>query len=189
MLRITSRDPQPPPLAYIEASGGLFLDMTIHDFDMARFLMGKEVCEVFARGSALVDPAIGRAGDVDTATVSLRFAGGALGVIDNSRRAVYGYDQRVEILGARGMVRADNPPAHSAAVWDENGAHAAALKHFFIARYARAYVAEMEAFCRAVANQEPFPVDGKDGRRAVMLAHAAQRSLVERRPVAIEEMT
>ncbi|HMO58088.1 MAG TPA: inositol 2-dehydrogenase, partial [Roseiflexaceae bacterium] len=135
LLRITSRDPGPPPLDYIRRSGGLFLDMMIHDFDMARFLLGDEVVAVSATGTCLVDPAIGTLGDIDTAIVTLTFAGGAIGVIDNSRRAVYGYDQRAEVLGDAGAVAVDNRAQHTATVRDAQAAHGALPPHFFIERY------------------------------------------------------
>ncbi|UCF09958.1 MAG: Gfo/Idh/MocA family oxidoreductase, partial [Candidatus Bipolaricaulota bacterium] len=118
LLRITSRDPAPPPISYIESSGGIFLDMTIHDFDMARYIMRDEVHELFAQGAARIDPRIGEAGDVDTATVALRFASGALGIIENSRQATYGYDQRLEVLGDKGRVLVGNPLPHTAVLSD-----------------------------------------------------------------------
>ncbi|MGH2625232.1 MAG: inositol 2-dehydrogenase, partial [Anaerolineales bacterium] len=139
LLRITSRDPEPPPIEYVKVSGGLFLDMTIHDFDMARFLMGSEVEEVYTRAGVLVDPAIGQAGDVDTALISLRFAGGALGAIDNSRRAVYGYDQRVEVFGSQGMVGAGNETPDRHSMTDAAGVHGPAPRYFFLERYQDSY--------------------------------------------------
>jgi myo-inositol 2-dehydrogenase/D-chiro-inositol 1-dehydrogenase len=135
LLRITSRDPGPPPIAYIRVSGGIFMDMSIHDFDMARFVMGREVEEVSAATAVLVDPAIGAAGDVDTAIVTLRFTGGAIGAIDNSRRAVYGYDQRVEVFGSAGMVANANHTPHSVTHADATGVHAALPLNFFMQRY------------------------------------------------------
>ncbi|HMP41849.1 MAG TPA: Gfo/Idh/MocA family oxidoreductase, partial [Roseiflexaceae bacterium] len=185
LLRITSRDPGPPPLDYIRRSGGLFLDMMIHDFDMARFLLGDEVVAVSATGTCLVDPAIGTLGDIDTAIVTLTFAGGAIGVIDNSRRAVYGYDQRAEVLGDAGAVAVDNRAQHTATVRDAQAAHGALPPHFFIERYTDAYVAELQAFVDALRRGEAPPVGGADGRAPVVIALAAQRSLHERRPVAI----
>lgn len=187
VLRITSRDPAPPPVEYVKVSGGLFLDMTIHDFDMARFLIGSEVCEIYATGAVLVDPAIGEAGDVDTAVITLTFANGVIGAIDNSRRAVYGYDQRVEVFGSKGMVTVANerPDTHTFA--DEQGVHSSLPSYFFLERYLASYVAELQAFVDAVRNDEPPPVTGEDGRIPVLMGVAAQKSLREKRPVAVAE--
>jgi myo-inositol 2-dehydrogenase/D-chiro-inositol 1-dehydrogenase len=188
LVRISSRDPEPPPIGYIEISGGIFMDMTIHDFDMARFLVGREVEEVYATGAALVDPEIGRVGDIDTAAITLRFEGGACALIDNSRRAVYGYDQRVEVFGDRGMARAENPTPHAAQVWGEQGQRGPVLDHFFIERYREAYVDEMSAFHKTIVEGAVSPVGGVDGRAPVAMAHAARRSLKENRPVGIDEV-
>jgi myo-inositol 2-dehydrogenase/D-chiro-inositol 1-dehydrogenase len=188
ILRITSRDPQPPPIGYVQVSGGIFLDMTIHDFDMARFLMGSEVEEVYAAGAVLVDPAIGEAGDVDTALVTLRFANGALGSIDNSRRAVYGYDQRVEAFGSAGMIAVSNETPHRAVVSDVQGVHGALPLFFFLERYTAAYIAEMRAFIECVLNDTPPPVTGQDGRIPVVMGYAAGKSLREGRPVRLSEI-
>jgi len=187
-LRITSRDPEPPPIAYVRVSGGIFCDMMIHDLDMARFLLGEEAVEVYAMGSVLVDPAIGEAGDVDTATVTLRFASGALGVIENSRRAVYGYDQRAEVFGSRGMVSSRNHAAHSAQISDAAGIHGPLPHHFFLERYNQAYVNELQAFCRCLRDGSPPPVSGADARAPVVMALAAGLSLRENRPVRLEEI-
>lgn len=187
-LRITSRDPAPPPLEYVRSSGGLFLDMAIHDFDMARFLLADEVVEVYAAGAVLVDPAIGALGDVDTAVTTLRFAGGALGAIDNSRQAIYGYDQRVEVFGSGGSVVVDNPLPHTARLSDRNGTWQTRPHHFFIERYTEAYIAEMQAFVDALRSGTPPPVSGADGRAPVVVALAAQRSCVEGRPVRVSEI-
>jgi myo-inositol 2-dehydrogenase/D-chiro-inositol 1-dehydrogenase len=188
ILRITSRDPAPPPLSYIQVSGGIFLDMTIHDFDMARYLMGSEVEEVYAAGNVLVDPAIGEAGDVDTAVVTLRFANGAIGTIDNSRQAVYGYDQRVEVFGSGGMICAGNETADRTVLSDAQGVHAALPLYFFVERYTAAYIAEMTAFVEAVQQDTPPPVSGLDGRAPVVIAYAAARSMKEGRPVRLDEV-
>jgi myo-inositol 2-dehydrogenase/D-chiro-inositol 1-dehydrogenase len=185
-VRITSRDPAPPPLDYVRVSGGLFLDMAIHDFDLARYLMADEVVEVQAIGAALVDPAIGAAGDVDTAAVLLRFAGGALGAIDNSRRAVYGYDQRAEVLGSTGCLTAGNVTPDRVSRWDANGQTAANPLHFFLERYGTAYVEELRAFVDSVHGRRMPPVTGHDGLQATRIALAAGRSLRERRPIAVE---
>lgn len=183
VLRITSRDPAPPAIEYIKVSGGIFLDMTIHDFDMARFLLGEEVVEVFATGAVLVDPKIGEAGDIDTAVVALRFEGGALGVIDNSRKAVYGYDQRVEVFGERGMIRVENPKPHQAIVSNADGDHAPPLLHFFLERYTDSYVRELEAFLASIREGKEPQVTGRDGKIPVVIGYAAKRSLEEGRPV------
>lgn len=187
ILRITSRDPAPPPVSYIKVSGGLFLDMTIHDFDMARYLIG-EVQEVYAVGGVMVDPAIGAAGDIDTALVTLRFENGVLGVIDNSRQAVYGYDQRVEVFGSAGMVDTQNNTPYRTVLSDKDGVHGPLPLYFFIERYAESYVSEMQAFVAAVLNDTPTPVSGLDGRAPVVIGLAAQKSLRERRPVRLEEI-
>ena len=188
VLKITSRDPAPPPIDYVKVSGGIFLDMTIHDFDMARFLMGEEVVEVFASGTVLVDPKIGEVGDVDTAVVTLRFASGALGVIDNSRRAVYGYDQRVEVFGERGMVRVENPKPHQAIVSSADGDHSPPLPHFFVERYTESYVRELEDFLACVREGKAPPVTGLDGKIPVVMGYAAKKSLEEGRPVRLSEI-
>jgi len=189
LLRITSRDPQPPPLDYIKVSGGIFLDMTIHDFDMARFLVGDEVVEVSAAGAVLVDPAIGEAGDIDTAIVTLRYASGALGVIENSRRAVYGYDQRVEVFGSAGMISAANETPHRAVLSDARGVHGPLPLYFFLERYEAAYIGEMQAFVESIREGTPPPVSGLDGRAPVVMGHAASKSYREGRPVRLSEIT
>lgn len=183
VVRITSRDPAPPPENYIRSSGGLFLDMTIHDFDMARYLAGAEVTEVYARAAVLVDPVFERAGDWDTAVVTLTFDSGAIGTIDNSRQAVYGYDQRVEVFGSEGMVGAGNETADTHFRFDRAGAHRALPLHFFMERYAESYRNEMRAFVDAVREDGPVPVGGHDGLMAVLLGLAAMRSARENRPV------
>jgi myo-inositol 2-dehydrogenase/D-chiro-inositol 1-dehydrogenase len=187
ILRITSRDPAPPPETYIRASGGIFLDMTIHDFDMARYLMG-DVTEVYARANVLVDPAIGKAGDWDTAMVTLTFANGALGAIDNSRKAVYGYDQRVEVFGSGGMIAVKNNTHDNHVRLDREGTHSALPLDFFMDRYAESYLMEMEAFVDAVQNQRPAPVNGNDGLMAVRIGLAAAKSVRENRPVKLDEI-
>ena len=188
LLRITSRDPAPPPVSYIKVSGGLFLDMMIHDFDMARFLIDSPVEEVFAAGSVLVDPEIGQAGDVDTAVVTLRFASGAIGVIDNSRKAVYGYDQRVEVFGSGGAIAADNNTAYRATLSNESGVHSPSPLYFFLERYNDAYITELRAFISAVEDGTPTPVTGDDGRAPVVIGLAALKSLRENRPVRLSEI-
>ena len=188
ILRITSRDPAPPPVSYIKVSGGIFLDMTIHDFDMARYLVGSEVTEVYATGGVMVDPAIGEAGDVDTAIITLQFANGAIGTIDNSRQAVYGYDQRVEVFGSGGMVAVGNNTPDRAILSTAEAVQSALPLHFFIERYTDSYVAEMKAFIRCVQEDTPPPINGLDGRAAVLIGYAAKRSLRERRPVRLAEV-
>jgi myo-inositol 2-dehydrogenase/D-chiro-inositol 1-dehydrogenase len=189
ILRITSRDPAPPPVSYVEVSGGIFLDMTIHDFDMARYLMGDEVVEVYAMGQVLIDPAIGEAGDVDTAIVTLRFAGGAMGTIDNSRQAVYGYDQRVEVFGSEGMVAAGNETADRTLYANSEGMHGALPLYFFIERYTDAYIAEMQAFVNAIQTDSDPPVTGLDGRAPIVIGRAATLSSREGRPVRVDEVS
>jgi len=185
IIRITSRDPAPPPVEYVAGSGGMFLDMTIHDFDMARFLSGSEVNEVHAYGAVLVDPEIGKAGDIDTAVISLKFANGALGIIENSRKAVYGYDQRVEVFGAKGTAMADNNTPTSMVVLNESGTIRDKPFYFFLERYKTAFVTEMQAFVNAVRNDEPTKVSGKDGLVPVLIALAAQESLKTGKPVQV----
>ncbi|MBI4324329.1 MAG: inositol 2-dehydrogenase [Chloroflexi bacterium] len=188
LVRITSRDPAPPPLAYVRVSGGIFLDMTIHDFDMVRFLTGCEAEEIFAVGAALVDPEIGRAGDVDTCLVTLRLKNGALAAIDNSRQAVYGYDQRIEVFGSKGMVSVSNRVPDSHVHFDGDGVHAAKPQHFFLDRYQEAYVAEMQEFVRCVQTGASPPVSGPDGLMPVVMGLAAKKSLQENRPVKMSEI-
>jgi myo-inositol 2-dehydrogenase / D-chiro-inositol 1-dehydrogenase len=184
-LHIVSRDPAPPPVDYIKRSGGLFRDMMIHDLDMARWLLGAEPVEVFARGSALVDANIGAAGDVDTAMVMLRTARGQLCQIANSRRCSFGYDQRIEAFGSKGMVRADNHTTTSVTVADTRGFNTEPALPFFLERYAEAYRLELDDFINALGNKSVELATGEDGRRALLLADAAQRSLVSGSAVAV----
>jgi myo-inositol 2-dehydrogenase/D-chiro-inositol 1-dehydrogenase len=188
ILKITSRDPAPPPAEYSAVSGGMFMDMTIHDFDMARYITGSEVTEVYAKTAVLVDPEIGRAGDIDTAIITLSFANGAIGVIDNSRKAVYGYDQRVEIFGSKGMAMADNNYPENHRYFSDNGVHGSLPLNFFMDRYLDAYANEMKIFCDAVINNKPVPVDGNDGLMSVMIALAAKKSHLGKRPVKLTEI-
>jgi myo-inositol 2-dehydrogenase/D-chiro-inositol 1-dehydrogenase len=188
LVRITSRDPAPPPVEYIRVSGGIFLDMTIHDFDMARYVTGSEVVSVFARGAVRVDPAIGDAGDIDTAMVMLVHENGCLTSIDNSRRAVYGYDQRVEVFGSRGMAATENPLAHSGLIRTADGTREPVLPYFYLERYTASYVHEWEAFVAALAAGDTPPVTTADARAPLVIGLAAQRSLREDRPVRIEEV-
>src|SRR6266550_409654 len=188
VIRITSRDPGPPPLDYIKVSGGIFLDMTIHDFDMVRFLSGSEAEDIYAIGDALVDPAIRDTGDVDTAIVTLRLKNGALATIDNSRKAIYGYDQRIEVFGSKGSVSAGNRTPDAHVLMDSTGVHEAKPLHFFLERYAEAYVIEMRAFVEAVRKNQTPPVSGVDGLQPVVMGLAATRSLREGRPVKLSEI-
>jgi myo-inositol 2-dehydrogenase/D-chiro-inositol 1-dehydrogenase len=187
-VHLISRDPAPPPAAYIRSSGGLFLDMTIHDFDMARFLISAEIEEVFSSSGVLVDEAIGGLGDVDTAVTVLKFANGVIGTIDNSRCAVYGYDQRVEILGSEGMLVTDNNFAATAVLSDRRSVHRDLPLHLFEERYTQSYLDEMAAFVDCVLDGTLPPVTGDDARAAVVLGLAAQRSSRENRAVGVAEI-
>jgi len=188
LVHIISRDPAPPPIEYIKVSGGIFLDMTIHDFDMARYLIGSEVEEVYAMGGVLIDPKIGEAGDIDTALVALRYANGALGSIDNSRQAAYGYDQRVEVLGSKGGVVVSNRTPDNAVHSDADGVHAAKPLYFFIERYTEAFVIEMKEFITCVLEDKSPSVTGIDGRIPVVMGLAAWKSYREHRPVKLSEI-
>ena len=188
LLSITSFDPAPPPVAYVEVSGGLFRDMTIHDFDMANFLMGEAPETVFATGSSIVDPSIGAAGDVDTAVVTLTYADGRIAVIKNSRRAVYGYDQRVELLGSEGLLQAQNMLENTVVKSTAAGVTGAKPTYFFLERYMPAYAAEWAAFVEAVESGTPFPVTLDDGIAALAMAEAATRSSQENRPVLLADV-
>ena len=188
ILKITSRDPAPPPAEYVAVSGGMFLDMTIHDFDMARFVVGAEISEVYAKTNVLVDPAIGKAGDVDTAVIILFFENGAIGTIDNSRKAVYGYDQRLEVFGSEGMVKIENNTHDTHAYYNTAGSHGPLPLDFFMDRYVQSYANEMEAFIKAVLNDEMVPVPGKDGLISVAIGIAAKKSAQENRPVKLDEI-
>jgi myo-inositol 2-dehydrogenase / D-chiro-inositol 1-dehydrogenase len=188
LVRISSRDPAPPPIAYVRVSGGIFLDMTIHDFDMARFVTGSEVVEVYARGAVRIDSEFADAGDVDTAVVTLTHANGCLTTIDNSRQAVYGFDQRVEVFGSAGMAASENPLAHTAVVRTAAGTRTGTLPYFFLDRYIPSYLAEWEAFVTAVSTGEPTPVGAADARAPLVIGMAAWRSLREERPVQVAEI-
>jgi len=188
ILRITSRDPAPPPIAYVKVSGGIFLDMTIHDFDMARYLIRDEVVEIYATGGVRVDPQIGEAGDIDTAVITLKFRNGVIATIDNSRAAVYGYDQRVEVFGSKGMVTAANPLTNTVAVSVREGTRAALPPYFFVERYKAAFLTELRAFFACIREDTSPLVTGKDGRAPVVMGFAATRSLRENRPVRLSEI-
>ena len=188
IVRITSRDPAPPPPEYAAVSGGMFLDMTIHDFDMVRYLTASDVVEVFANGAVLVDPLIGKAGDIDTAIISLKMANGALAVIDNSRKAVYGYDQRAEVFGSRGQAGVSNDTNSSLILSSETGIHAEKPLYFFLERYMASFTKEVRMFVQAIEQDSPVPVDINDGLQPVLIAAAALRSLKEHRPVLLSEI-
>jgi myo-inositol 2-dehydrogenase/D-chiro-inositol 1-dehydrogenase len=182
---ITSRDPGLPPLAYLKVSGGQCRDMTIHDFDMARWLLGEEPVEVFAYGSCLVDPAVGGIGDTDSLMILMKTAAGRLCHINNSRRASYGYDQRIEVHGSKGRLIAGNRVGHTVELADDNAVHTDKPVYFFLERYADAYRAELAAFVDAVTHGKPMPVGAEDGRQAIVLAEAAVESLKTGRPVKV----
>ena len=188
LMHIISRDPGPPPIAYIKVSGGIFLDMSIHDFDMARFLTGDEVESVFTAGAVRVDPEIGKAGDLDTAVTVLKFAGGVIAVIDNSRKAVYGYDQRVEILGSAGAIATENLFPNQAVISTATEIRRDLPLNFFMERYTESFIHEMRSFVGAVLRDEPPEVNGSDGRMAVLIALAARKSYDEARPVSLTEV-
>lgn len=188
ILKITSRDPNPPTADYIKVSGGIFLDMTIHDFDMTRYLLGSEVTEVYAAGSVLVDKAIGEAGDIDTAIITMKMENGALAVIDNSRKAVYGYDQRAEVFGSKGQVSIANDTSSSAVLSNENGVSAEKPLYFFLERYMQAYAEEMNQFVKAITEDTPVPANADDGLKAVLIGLAARKSYEEKRQVKISEI-
>jgi myo-inositol 2-dehydrogenase/D-chiro-inositol 1-dehydrogenase len=167
----------------------MFLDMTIHDFDMARYLMKSDVVEVYAKGEVLVDPVFKQADDIDTAVITLTFANGAIGSINNSRKAVYGYDQRVEVFGSKGMVTVENDTPDSHILINEQGTHSSLPLNFFMDRYTQSYLNEMIAFIDCIQNDTAPPVGGDDGLQAVIIGLAAKKSLKENRPVKITEIT
>ena len=187
ILKISSRDPAPPPIEYVRVSGGIFLDQMIHDFDMARFLLGSEVVSVHAIGAVLISPEIGREGDVDTAIVSLVFENGALGVIDNSRRAVYGYDQRAEVFGSKGCCRTENDQPTRVSLETENGVMADKPLYFFLERYSDAYAEELKAFVGAITNDKETKCGANDAIMPVVIGLAAKKSLKESRTVLLRE--
>ena len=188
LVKTTSRDPAPPSAEYAASSGGLFMDMMIHDFDMAQFLAGSPVKDVYAQGAVLVDKAIGEAGDIDTAVVTLTFENGALGVIDNSRRAAYGYDQRVEVFGEKGMAADENDCDTTVRVSTAQGVVSDKPQYFFLERYMGSFVKEMKAFVAAVRDGTPAPVTVDDALSPVILALAAKKSMAEGRKVAVREI-
>ena len=187
MVQIVSRDPGPPPASYIASSGGIFRDMTIHDFDMARFLLGEEPETVFAAASVLVDPEIGELGDFDSASVVLTTASGRHCTISNSRRAAYGYDQRIEVHGSKGAAAAENQRPVSVEVATAEGYTRPPLHDFFMTRYTQAYAAEIAAFVAALETGEKPSPGGEDGLAALLLAEAALKSVTEGRAVRVSE--
>ena len=188
ILKVCSRDPGAPPVSYIKVSGGIFLDMTIHDFDMVRFMSGSEVEEVFAYGAVLVDPAIGEAGDIDTAVISMKLANGAIAVIDNCRRASYGYDQRVEAFGSLGQVAIGNDSESTAVISNADGVKGEVPLNFFLERYMGAYVAEITEFIDSIVNDKPVTVGLECGLQPVLIGIAAKKSLETGMPVKIADI-
>lgn len=188
LVHIVSRDPEPPTPEYVKTSGGIFMDMTIHDFDMARFLIGSEVEEVFTYGAVRIDPEIGKAGDLDTVLIMLKFADGTLGTIDNSEKAAYGYDQRVEIFGSKGAIQIANNYPNSATISTGESIHRDRPLYFFVERYVESYTTELRAFVEAVIHDKPTPVSGLDARFPVVMGLAARKSFDENRPVRLTEV-
>ncbi len=188
MLHVTARDPEAPPLEYVRVSGGMFLDMTIHDFDMVRYLSGSEVVEVYAAGAALVNPRIADEGDIDTAIITLKLANGAIAVIDNSRQAAYGYDQRAEAFGSKGQISVGNDTVSTAVLSNAEGVISEKPLYFFLERYMASFIKEVNCFADAIIEDKPVPVDINAGLAPILIAKAAKRSLDENRPVKISEI-
>lgn len=188
IVKITSRDPGPPPISYIKSSGGMFLDMTIHDFDMARFMTNSVVKDVFAVGRNLVDPEIGKAGDIDTAVITLTFENGAIATIDNCRKAIYGYDQRVEVFGSKGMAGTHNNTPDNHYYYDQNGQSASLPLHFFMDRYIPSYFNEMREFVDCLIADTKPKVGGEDGLISLAIGLAANLSMKENRVVSLSEI-
>ena len=189
IIKITSRDPQPPSAEYAAVSGGMFLDMTIHDFDMVRYLAGCDAEEVYVQSAVLVDPAIGEAGDVDTAVITLKMENGAIAVIDNSRKAVYGYDQRAEVFGSGGMIATANDAPSTAVLSNENGVTGEKPLYFFLERYMESFSREVRLFVDAIENNKETPLGVADGLKPVLMGIAAKRSVEEHRPVKLSEIS
>ncbi len=188
IIKITNRDPDIPPVDFIRNSGGMFMDFSIHDFDMARYVMGKKVVEVVARGLVFIDKAVGEAGDIDTALITLTFEDGTYAVIDNSRKAVYGYDQRLEIFGDAGMILVENNLYNQNVIYDANGIHSALPLNNFTERYKQSYLSEMKSFVDAVLNNKELPVSGEDMITATAIAYASRKSMKEGRAVLMTEI-
>jgi myo-inositol 2-dehydrogenase/D-chiro-inositol 1-dehydrogenase len=189
VIKITSRDPEAPPLSYVKSSGGIFVDMTIHDFDMVRFLAGSEPVEVFAVGDALINKEIQQVDDIDTAIITIKFANGAMAVIDNSRQAAYGYDQRVEVFGSQGMVKCENNTPTQTTLFTKDGVVKDKPLYFFLERYQESFEEELVQFFKALETGQETPVVGQDGLGALLMAIAAKKSLKENRPVSISEIS
>ncbi|MCP4401602.1 MAG: inositol 2-dehydrogenase [bacterium] len=185
VVRITSRDPEPPPISYVKVSGGMFLDMTIHDFDMCRYLLGEDVTEIYAAGTSLVDPEIGKAGDIDTAVITLTYDSGAFCTIDNSRKAVYGYDQRIEVFGSEGCIVVGNRTPYEGTLYSSATVQSALPLYFFLERYNESYIEEVRQFITSIQNDTPSSVTGLDGKIPVIMGLAARQSLQEHRPVKV----
>lgn len=188
LLHITSRDPMPPPLEYLKVSGGIFLDMTIHDFDMARFLTNSEVTEVYATGGTLIDPSFADVGDIDTAVTMLRFENGAIGTINNSRKTSYGYDQRVEVLTEQGMLSVLNRTENQCQILDEKGSHSSVPLHFFLERYLQSFQKIAQSFVDSILNDTPTEITATDGLIALKMGMAAKKSIAENRPVRLDSI-
>jgi myo-inositol 2-dehydrogenase/D-chiro-inositol 1-dehydrogenase len=188
LLKITSRDPGLPSADFLKTSGGLFLDMVIHDFDMARYITGKEVVEVYSRGAVRVDEVVRQFDDIDTAVTTLTFEDGSYALIDNSRKAAYGYDQRLEVFGDKGMIQVANNLHHRTILSDQQGTHHSLPLDFFMDRYANSYRYEMELFIDALVKNKPMPVGAADGLQAIRIALAAKMSVQQNRPVKLEEI-
>jgi len=188
LIKITSRDPEPPSLDYLLKSGGMFLDMSIHDFDMARFIMGKEVMEVFACGGVFTSEDVKKAGDIDTAVITLKFEDGSMAVIDNCRKAVYGYDQRLEVFGSSGMAKVDNNKPDNHVLYNEIGTHGSLPLNFFLERYTTSYLLEMQMFIQSIQSNTDVPVSGYDGLKAMLIAQAALKSLENNQPIRIDDI-
>ncbi len=188
IVKVTSRDPDAPPIEYVKVSGGMFLDMTIHDFDMVRYLTASDVVEVSAYGTALVNPAIKDAGDIDTAIITMKLANGALAVIDNSRKAAYGYDQRAEVFGSLGQVAVTNDSNSTAVISTEEGVTGEKPLYFFLERYMASFSKEVSLFVQAILKDTEVPVNINDGLQPVLIAKAAKKSVEENRPVLLSEI-
>jgi myo-inositol 2-dehydrogenase/D-chiro-inositol 1-dehydrogenase len=188
LIKVTARDPILPPIDFVKTSGGMFLDMTIHDWDMICFQADSEVEEIYATGGVLIDPEIGKVGDIDTAAAILKLKSGAIGMVDNSRQAVYGYDQRVEVFGSKGCVIADNEPSNTVRLYTAENINEDNIPYFFLERYMDSYCAELQYFVECLSkNQEPAP-NGDDALKNVLVSLAAQKSYEENRPVKISEI-
>jgi len=188
IIRVTSRDPEPPSAEYAAVSGGMFLDMTIHDFDMVRYLAGCDAEEIYVQSAVLVDPAIGEAGDVDTAVITIKMENGAIAVIDNSRRAAYGYDQRAEVFGSKGMVATANDTESSAVLSTADGVTGEKPLYFFLERYMQSFAKEVNCFIQAIEENTDTPLGVEDGLKPVLMGIAAKKSVAEHRPVKISEV-